>query len=143
MGTIREYRKKDGSPTYHAEVRLKGQEPQRACFRTRTQAKQWVQATESAIRDRRYVNVSEARRRTVGDMIGRFIDKWLPKYPERMKKQVAIFWKHSSLRKCDKISYTIGGCTVHQMQGANSQPRPIPQQEFATPQMRCCAPPIV
>jgi len=95
MGTIREYKKKDGSATFHAEVRLKGQKPQRACFRTRTQAKQWVQATESAIRDGRYVNVSESRRRTVTDMIERFIEKWLPKYPGRMKKQVALltWWK--------------------------------------------------
>lgn len=95
MGTIREYRKKDGSLTYHAEVRLKGQKPQRACFRTRTQAKQWVQSTESAIRDGRYVNVSEARRRTVGDMIDRFIEKWLPKYPQRQKKQTALlsWWR--------------------------------------------------
>ncbi len=76
-------------------MRLKGQKPQRACFRTRTQAKQWIQATESAIRDGRYVNVSESRRRTVSDMIDRFIEKWLPKHPKRFKKQVALlsWWK--------------------------------------------------
>lgn len=39
MGTIREYKKQDGTPAYHAEVRLRGHPIQRESHRTRTLAK--------------------------------------------------------------------------------------------------------
>ncbi|HEY2810567.1 MAG TPA: hypothetical protein VGJ00_04160 [Rhabdochlamydiaceae bacterium] len=48
MGAIREAKKKDGSVTYHAEVRLKDYPPQRESFRTRTLAKKWIQDTDIA-----------------------------------------------------------------------------------------------
>lgn len=96
MGTIREITKKDGSRSYHAEVRLRGHSPQRESFRTRSLAKQWVQNTESAIRDGRHFKTSEAKRHTVGELIDRFISQWLPKFPKGMLKQMALlgWWKN-------------------------------------------------
>ena len=101
MGTIREYTKKNGETVFHAEVRLKGHPPQREHFRTKSKAKEWIQDIESAIRDGRYSNRIEAKRRTVGDMVDRFIEQWLPKFPKRMAKQVALltWWK----RKCGHL----------------------------------------
>ena len=101
MGTIREYTKKNGETSFHAEVRLKGSPPQRECFRTKSKAKEWIQDIESGIRDGRYSNRIEAKRRTVGDMVDRFIEQWLPKFPKRMAKQVALltWWK----RKCGHL----------------------------------------
>lgn len=95
MGTLREYTKADGTTTFHAEVRLRGHPSQRATFRTKSLAKKWIQDTESAIRDGRHFKTVEAKRRTLGDLVDRFILQWLPKYPKRQAKQTALlnWWK--------------------------------------------------
>ncbi len=95
MGAIREYKRDDGSVTYHAEIRLKGYEPQRASFRTRTLAKKWIQDTESSIRDGRHFRTAEAKKHTVKDLIEKFISQWLSQFPERVVRQTAYlaWWK--------------------------------------------------
>ncbi len=95
MGTIREYKRKDGSSSFHVEVRLRGYPPQRASLRNRSLAKKWIQDVESAIRDGRHFKTTESKRHTVGEMIDRFIDEWLSKYPDRQKKQSSYlnWWK--------------------------------------------------
>jgi integrase len=95
MGSIREFIKKDGSKSYHAEIRLRGHPVERDNFRTRSAAKKWIQDTESAIRDGRHSKVSEAKRHTVGELIDRFITQWLPKNPKSQTKQTALllWWK--------------------------------------------------
>lgn len=95
MGSIRECKRKDGSVSFHAEVRLKGQAPQRASFRTRSLAKKWIQDTESGIRDGRHFKTAESKRHTVSEMIDRFVAQWLPKYPQRLKTQQRLlgWWK--------------------------------------------------
>jgi hypothetical protein len=75
MGTIREYTKKGGETSYHAEVRLKGHASQRDSFRTRSLAKKWIQDTEAAIRDGRFLKTRESKRHTVAEMIRRFISQ--------------------------------------------------------------------
>jgi len=96
MGTIREYKKADGSISFHAEVRLRGYPTQRDNFRTKNLAKKWIQDTESAIRDGRHYKTSEAKRHTVGELIDRFIAQWLTKNPKSQAKQVALltWWKN-------------------------------------------------
>jgi len=95
MGTIRENEKKSGETSFHAEIRLKGFPPQRESFRTKSQAKKWVQDTESAIRDGRYKAYAEGRRYTVNDLIERFISQYLTRTPKHLKKRVLILqrWK--------------------------------------------------
>lgn len=95
MGTIREYKKADGTISYHAEVRLRGYPPQRDTLRTRSLAKKWIQDTESAIRDGRHFRTSESKKHTLGDLIDRFISQWLPKNPKGKAKQTALltWWK--------------------------------------------------
>lgn len=95
MGAIRESKKKDGSVTYHAEVRLKSYPPQRESFRTRTLAKKWIQDTESSIRDGRHFRVAEAKKPTVKDLIDRFTSQWLSQFPYRVVRQTAYlaWWK--------------------------------------------------
>lgn len=95
MGAIRESKKKDGSVTYHAEVRLKGYPPQRESFRTRTLAKKWIQDTESSIRDGRHFRIAEAKKHTVKDLIDRFTSQWLSQFPHRVVRQTAYlaWWK--------------------------------------------------
>lgn len=95
MGSIREFTKKDGSKSYHAEIRMRGHPVERDNFRTRSAAKKWIQDTESAIRDGRHSKVSEAKRHTLGELIDRFITQWLPKNPKSQSKQTALlmWWK--------------------------------------------------
>ena len=95
MGTIRENKKKDGSVTYHAEIRLKGYPPQRESFRTRTLAKKWIQDTESSIRNGKH-RITDAKKHTVSDLIDKFISNWLSQFPHRIVKQTAYlaWWKN-------------------------------------------------
>lgn len=46
MGTIRKYKKRDESLTFHAEVRLKGHSAKRASFPTYAEASHWIKSTE-------------------------------------------------------------------------------------------------
>ena len=96
MGYIREVIKKDGSKSYHAEVRIRGTAPQRASFRNQSLAKKWIQKTEAAIHDGKYFPDVESKKHTVGEMIDRFIEEWLPKFPKRLSKQKALlgWWKN-------------------------------------------------
>lgn len=95
MGSIREVTKKDGSKSYHAEIRLRGYPTERENFRTRSAAKKWIQDTESAIRDGRHAKTSEAKRHTLGELLDRFIAQWLPKNAKSQAKQTALltWWK--------------------------------------------------
>ncbi len=61
MGTIREVTRKDGSTSFHAEVRLRGYPSQRSSFRTKSLAKKWIQDVESGIRDGRHFKTVESR----------------------------------------------------------------------------------
>lgn len=114
MGTIREVERKDGTTSFHAEVRLRGYPSQRSSFRTKSLAKKWIQDVESGIRDGRHFKTVEAKRHTVGEMIDRFINQWLPKFPNRQKKQTALllWWKEQigHLLLSDLTSSVIAEC---------------------------------
>lgn len=87
--------RRDGTTSFHAEVRLRGYTPQRSSFRTKSLAKKWIQDVESGIRDGRHFKTVESKKHTVSEMIDRFIAQWLPKFPGRQKKQTALllWWK--------------------------------------------------
>ncbi|MDB2613622.1 site-specific integrase [Chlamydiales bacterium] len=95
MGSIREVIKKNGDKSFYAEVRLRGFPPQRDSFRTKTQAKKWVQDTEAAIRDGRLKNHSVSRKHSVAELIDRFIDTSILKHPIYYQQKVQLLnrWK--------------------------------------------------
>jgi integrase len=68
----------DGKVSYRVQVRKKGFPIQTATFARKTDAKKWAQSTESAIEERRYRNVAQAKRRTVTELIDRYKDDYLP-----------------------------------------------------------------
>lgn len=65
MANIEKREHKNGNTTYRVKVRLKGCPTQTATFERLTDAKKWVQQTESAIHERRYFKTSEAKRHTL------------------------------------------------------------------------------
>ncbi|MEI8301065.1 MAG: site-specific integrase [Chlamydiota bacterium] len=85
---IRKYEKKDGSCTYHAEVRRKHAKPLRKVFTTMTAAKNWVRTTESSILEGRMPQETKARKYSVKDLIEQYKNLYLSKYPARLETQI-------------------------------------------------------
>jgi integrase len=73
MADIQERISKTGIKTYTARVRLKGYPVQTATFKRLTDAKKWIQDTESAIREGRHFKTVEAKKHTVSEMIERYL----------------------------------------------------------------------
>ena len=83
MATITERTAQDGTKSYKAEVRLKGYPAQRATFKRKTDAKKWVQDTESAIREGRHFKTAEAKKHTVSELVTRYCSEYLPNNKKR------------------------------------------------------------
>jgi integrase len=87
MATITERTAKDGSTRYLVEIRLKGYPRQTATFKRKTDAKKWIAATESAIREGRHFKTAEAKKHTLGELIDRYIKDVLPTKPRQAPAQ--------------------------------------------------------
>lgn len=93
MATIRKRNAKDGSNRFTAEVRLKGYPQQTATFKRLTDAKKWIQDTESAIRDGRHFKTIEAKKHTFADLVDRYIADVLPTKPKQaLRQQMQLEW---------------------------------------------------
>ncbi len=90
MATINKRLDQDGNMRFQVIIRLKGFPTQTETFRSITKAKKWIQDTESAIRDGRQFKSSEAKKRTLGNMIDRYIELFKP---PRYKKAQLLWWK--------------------------------------------------
>ncbi len=97
MASIRKRMRKDGSASYRVEVRLKGFPPQRATFHRLTDAKRWVQDTESAIRDRRYFKTAQARKHTLAELIDKYVGDVLPTMPKARNREQQLGWWRASI----------------------------------------------
>ncbi len=64
--------------SYRVKIRVKGRPPQSATFERLTDARRWAQSTEAAIRERRYFKTTEAQRRTLGELVDRYIRDVVP-----------------------------------------------------------------
>ncbi len=67
----------DGTLQYRVRVRLRGFPPQSATFKRLTDAKKWVQQTESAIREGRHFKTVESRKHTLQEAIDRYLQSVL------------------------------------------------------------------
>lgn len=96
MASIQARKNLKGEIKYTVQVRLKGFPPQVATFQRLTDAKKWAQATESAIRENRYFQHSEAKKHTVSDMTNRYLQRIEKKNPKRLKDVKAIidWWEN-------------------------------------------------
>jgi integrase len=96
VANIRAYTAADGSISYKVQVRLKGYPPQFASFERKTDAKRWGVDTEAAIRQGRYFQTSESRKRTVGQLCDRYIGDVLPTKGKSMRRDQKVqltWWK--------------------------------------------------
>ena len=73
MGTITERTTKRGTTVYDAAVRRRGAQKLYRTFPRLTDAKRWVQDTESDLRIGRHAPQPEARQHTLGEAIDRFL----------------------------------------------------------------------
>ncbi|QBR84709.1 site-specific integrase [Legionella israelensis] len=95
MATIEERKSKDGKISYRVKVRLKGFPTQQATFKRKTDAHRWAKQTEAAILEGRHFKTSEAKRRTLAEMIDRYIKEFIPKKPKNSKNTILHlnWWK--------------------------------------------------
>jgi len=78
MASIEKRMTKDGRTTYRAKVRLRGHAPQTATFHRLPDAKHWAAQTDADIRAGLYLPKREAQRRTLSELIDRYIERKLP-----------------------------------------------------------------
>lgn len=87
MASIEKRQTKEGITSYRVKVRLKGYPVQTATFQRLTDAKKWVQSTESAIREGRHFKTSESKKHSLKDLIERYITEVLPQKPKSFNAQ--------------------------------------------------------
>lgn len=72
MATIEKRTTETGGTSYRVKIRMKGHPAESATFERLTDARKWAAATESAIREGRHFKTTEAKRRTVAELIDRY-----------------------------------------------------------------------
>jgi integrase len=92
MATIEKRESQDGKASYRVKVRLKGFPVQTATFSRMTDAKKWVQDTESAIREGRHFKTTEAKKHTLGELIERYTRDVLPTKKDGEKQASQLEW---------------------------------------------------
>ena len=96
MATIVQRPDKNGQQVYRVQVRRKGAPPLSATFTKLSDARKWVQTTEAAIIEGRHFKTAEAKRRTLADLIDRYMVDILPnKGASAIRKQTQqlLWWK--------------------------------------------------
>ena len=95
MATIEKRETENGKITYRVKVRLKGYPAQTATFNRLTDARKWIQDTESAIREGRHFKTSEAKRHTLGELIDRYQAEMTTRHPKAAidRKHHLAWWK--------------------------------------------------
>jgi integrase len=92
MALIEERKTKNGKTHYRVLIRLKGHAAQTATFERKTDAKDWAQRTESAIREGRHFNNREAKRHTFAELADRYIKDVLPKKKDSYSQDIQMRW---------------------------------------------------
>lgn len=93
MATIKKRVQKDGKTAYHVRVRLKGHPLQCGTFHNITKAKEFIQRTEAAMKEGRYLKVAESRKHTLAQLIDRYIIDVLPRKPKsELKQRAQLLW---------------------------------------------------
>ncbi|WP_347251496.1 site-specific integrase [Legionella sp.] len=87
MANIEKRISRNGKITYRVKIRLKGFPSQSATFERLTDAKKYIQQTESSIREGRYFQIQEAKKHTLREAIDRYVVEILPTKPKNIIAQ--------------------------------------------------------
>lgn len=96
MSTIDRRVSPDGVVRYRVRVRLNGTRTVSKTFHRKTDAQKWAQKTEVEIRQDQYAINAISRRKTLGDLIDRYIKEVLPRKPKTapfQKRQLEVWRK--------------------------------------------------
>ena len=96
MATITERKNKAGESVYRVRVRKKGHPIQTATFKRKTDAKNWAKSIESAIDERRHFKSAESTRRTLAELIDRYLQEkviHLSNNEVRNRTQQLVYWR--------------------------------------------------
>lgn len=92
MASIRTLPGKDGKTRYYVQIRLKGHKPETAVFYRLTDAKKWIQETESDIRNNRYFKTAESRKHTFNQLADLYLEDVLPKKKSGESQRAQLIW---------------------------------------------------
>ena len=107
MATFRQRHRSDGSSSWHVQIRKEGHPPVTATFQRKTDAREWAQNTEVAIRDGNYFKIVVAKRPTVARAIDRFIEEVVP----QRAKQRRDFMSHLEWWRSEVGRYYLAALT--------------------------------
>lgn len=95
MAFIEKRQNAQGKISYRALIRRKGYSSESATFERLTDARDWAQRTEAAMKEKRHFKNSESKRHTVEDMIVRYLKRIERDSPKRYKdvKPMLEWWK--------------------------------------------------
>jgi len=95
MAAIRERQRKDGTKVFSVQVRMQGYPARSASFRTRRAAERWAKTIEAEMIEGKHFRSAEARRRTLGDAIDRYLEEQVPKKRDgSMHRGILPWWKN-------------------------------------------------
>jgi integrase len=99
MASIEKRIDKDGKIKYLARVRIKGKPRESAIFKRKSDAERWANGIESAIIEGRHFKTSESKRRTVSEVIQRYLEVVLPYKSLSMQfaqKSQLLWWQEKA-----------------------------------------------
>lgn len=100
MANIEKRTTKGGSTHYRVRVRLKGYPTQTASFERVTDARNWAQSVESAIREGRHFKTTEAKKHTLSDLVDRYVASVLPTKRDRINPARQLAWWKDEIGYC-------------------------------------------
>lgn len=95
MATIEKRTAADGTVSYRAKVRLRGERARSRTFKRKTDANAWAAKVESDLGHGVYVATTADRRTTLADLIDRYISDYLPVKPnnrDRTGQETILAW---------------------------------------------------
>lgn len=92
MASIRERRKANGERVFHVQVRLSGYPARTASMPTKRAAERWAKTIEAEMIEGKHFRHAEARRRTLGEAIERYLQEEVPKKRDGSMHRTRLPW---------------------------------------------------
>ena len=109
MATVEKRKSSDGTVRYRVRVRIRGEKPRTRTFKRKTDAQLWASKVESDLGHGTYVPTTADRRRTLAELIDKFIAEHLPTRPrnadsKKISAQLKWWNDHAGYLTLDKVT---------------------------------------